>query len=70
MHGHPFRLKLINVVEWSSQSTSLEPFENWWEDLQFSVDICCTQPQLICKEEIRYGKLAEMHPRGLAAVIS
>ena len=74
-----FKGKHVNVLEWSSQSSDLNPIENLWSDLKIAVHkrkpSNLKELEQFCKEEwakipeVRCGELIETYPKPLAAVI-
>jgi hypothetical protein len=70
----------LNVLEWSSQISDLNPIEHLWRDLKIVVQRCSlfnlTEHERICREELeklskyRCAKLVASYPRKLEAVIA
>ena len=75
-----FRDKTMNVPEWPSQSSDLNPIKNLWRDLKIAVQQCSastlTDLERICREEweklpkYRCTKLVASYPRRPKAVIA
>jgi transposase len=75
-----FKGKLLNVLEWPSQSPDLNPVENLWYDLKTAVHqqnpSNLKELEQFCLEEwakipvARCAKLTETYPKRLAAVIA
>ena len=74
------RNKSLNVLEWPSQNSDLNPIEHLWRDLKIPVQrrspSNMTELERICREEwenlskYRCAKLVASYPRRLKAVIA
>ena len=72
--------KSLNVLEWPSQRTDLNPIQHLWRDLKISVQGCyppnLTELERICREEWeklpknRCAKLVGSYSRSLKAIIA
>ena len=74
------RYKSLNVLEWHSQSTDLNPIKHLWRDMKLAVQQYCSSKPAelgrICREEweklpkYKCAKLPASYPRRLDAVIT